>query len=85
MTFKGTVQRGSIVIDSDTRLPEGAEVRVELAPFGRSEDLLEEASFDDAVEKLRFLYKVREGLRQAEADETVSHEEARVELAEWLD
>jgi predicted transcriptional regulator len=49
----------------------------ELPPHGRSEDQLEE--------KLRFSDKVREGLRQADAGETISHEEARAELSEWLD
>lgn len=56
----------------------------DLPPHDHSEDLLEEASLGETVERLRFRYKVREGLRQAEAGETVSHEEARVELSEWL-
>jgi hypothetical protein len=31
MTYKGTVQNGVILIDGDVRLPEGAEVQIELA------------------------------------------------------
>ena len=40
-------------------------------------DLPEDATVEDAMERLYFLAKVEEGLRQAEAEETVSHEEAR--------
>jgi predicted transcriptional regulator len=40
-------------------------------------DLPEDATVEDAMERLYFLAKVEEGLRQAEADETVSHEEAK--------
>jgi predicted transcriptional regulator len=39
--------------------------------------LPEDATVEDAMERLYFLAKVEEGLRQAEAGETVSHEEAR--------
>ena len=39
--------------------------------------LPEDATVEDAMERLYFLAKVEEGLRQAEAGETVSAEEAR--------
>ena len=39
--------------------------------------LPEDATVEDAMERLYFLAKVEEGLRQAEAGETVSHDEAR--------
>ncbi|MEM8961399.1 MAG: hypothetical protein AAGD38_07980 [Acidobacteriota bacterium] len=42
---------------------------------------VEEASDRD---KREFLDKVHNGLRQADAGETVSHEEARQRLAKWL-
>jgi predicted transcriptional regulator len=40
-------------------------------------DLPEDATVEEAMERLYFLAKVDEGLRQADAGETVSHEEAR--------
>ncbi len=40
-------------------------------------DLPEDATVEDAMERLYFLAKVEEGVRQADAGETVSHEEAR--------
>ena len=39
--------------------------------------LPDDATVEDAMERLYFLAKIEEGLRQAEAGETVSHEEAR--------
>ncbi len=39
--------------------------------------LPEEATVEDAMERLYFFAKVEEGLRQAEAGDTVSHEEAK--------
>jgi len=40
-------------------------------------DLPEDATFEDVMERLYFLAKVEEGLRQADAGDTVSHEEAK--------
>ena len=40
-------------------------------------DLPLDATVEDAMERLYFLAKVEEGLRQAEAGQTVSAEEAR--------
>lgn len=40
-------------------------------------DLPEDATVEDAMERLYFLAKVEEGERQADAGQTVSHEEAR--------
>jgi predicted transcriptional regulator len=39
--------------------------------------LPDDATVEDAMERLYFLAKIEEGLRQAEAGETVSHDEAR--------
>lgn len=43
-------------------------------------DLPDDATVEDAIERLYFLAKVERGLRQAEAGETVSHEEVRRRL-----
>ena len=40
------------------------------------ERLPEDATLEDAIERLCFLSKVEEGLRQSNADETVPHQEA---------
>lgn len=40
-------------------------------------DLPDDATVEDAMECLYFLAKIDEGLRQAEAGKTVSHEEAK--------
>jgi predicted transcriptional regulator len=40
------------------------------------QDLPDDATVEDVMERLYFLIKVDERLRQAEAGETVSHEEA---------
>jgi hypothetical protein len=38
MTLRGRVENGSIVFDQDVRLPEGAEVRVEVLEDGSARD-----------------------------------------------
>ena len=40
-------------------------------------DLPEDASVEDAMERLYLLAKIQEGERQADAGQTVSHEEAK--------
>ena len=39
--------------------------------------LPEDATFEDAMERIYFLAKIEEGLRQADAGETVDDEEAK--------
>jgi predicted transcriptional regulator len=43
-------------------------------------DLPDDASVEDAMERLYFLAKIEEGERQADAGQTVSHEEAKRRL-----
>lgn len=52
----------------------GSKVKERLLDAVR--DLPDDASVEDAMERLYFLAKIEEGLRQADAGETVSHEEA---------
>ena len=86
MTYTGTVRNGAVVLDPGVDLPEGAEVRVGIAPDGMEgvEDLLEEPTFDEALEKFYLLYKIHRGIQQADAGQTVSHEEARERLEKWF-
>lgn len=37
MVYRGRVKNGEIVLDPGVRLPDGAEVRIELAPIERPE------------------------------------------------
>lgn len=48
------------------------------------DDLPDDASIEDAMERLYLLYKVERGLKQAEAGKTVSQAEARVRMQKWL-
>jgi predicted transcriptional regulator len=43
-------------------------------------ELPEDASVDDAIERLVFLAKIEEGLAQLEADEGIPHEEVKRRL-----
>ena len=60
-------------------------MRIGVGGLGDVNGLLEEPSLDDAVEKLHLLYKIHRGIRQADAGQTVSTEEARRRLAKWLE
>lgn len=84
MTYRGVVRGGAVVLEPGADLPEGAEVQVEAGSPSPTLELLGEPSLEDALEKLYFLYKVRRGLDQADAGETVSHQDARERLAQWL-
>jgi predicted transcriptional regulator len=46
--------------------------------------LPEDASIEDAMERLLLLAKVERGLQQADAGQTVSHREVREKMAKWL-
>ena len=48
------------------------------------ERLAEDVSFEDIQYKLYVLQNIEKGLRDVEQGNTVSHEEAGGELAEWL-
>jgi predicted transcriptional regulator len=54
-----------------------AEPKVKERVLDAVRGLPEDATVEDAMERLYFLAKVEEGLRQADAGETVSSEEAR--------
>jgi predicted transcriptional regulator len=41
------------------------------------QDLPEDATVEDAIERLYFLAKIERGLKQAEAGSTVSHEDVK--------
>ena len=48
------------------------------------EDLPEDASVEDAIDRLYLLYKIDKGIRQADRGELLSQDEARQRMAKWL-
>lgn len=49
------------------------------------EELPDEASIEDALERLYLLYKIEKGLRQADRGDLISQEDARQRMAKWLE
>ncbi|MFQ5779375.1 MAG: hypothetical protein ACE5HN_01155 [Nitrospiria bacterium] len=48
------------------------------------EKLPDDASVEDAIDRLYLLYKIEKGLRQADRGELISQEEARHRMARWF-
>ncbi|MBN1419342.1 MAG: hypothetical protein JXP34_11225 [Planctomycetes bacterium] len=48
------------------------------------EELPDDASVEDAIERLYLLYKVERGLQQADRGELITQEEAKARMARWL-
>ena len=48
------------------------------------EGLPEDASFEDAMERLLFLAKVEKGIQQADAGQTIPHEKVKQKMQKWL-
>jgi predicted transcriptional regulator len=60
-----------------------AETTVKYKVLKASEELPHDATFEDAFERLCFLYKIDKGLQQVAAGETISHEEAMKRIKTW--
>ncbi|OGQ84685.1 MAG: hypothetical protein A3F90_12200 [Deltaproteobacteria bacterium RIFCSPLOWO2_12_FULL_60_19] len=48
------------------------------------EQMPDDASVEDALERLYLLYKIERGLQQADRGELLTQEEARQRMARWL-
>lgn len=48
------------------------------------EELPDDASVEDAMERLYLLYKIERGLKQPDNGELLTREEARQRMAKWL-
>ncbi|MBI3089542.1 MAG: hypothetical protein HYY96_02655 [Candidatus Tectomicrobia bacterium] len=48
------------------------------------EKLPDDASVEDAIDRLYLFFKIERGLRQADRGELISQEEARRRMARWL-
>jgi predicted transcriptional regulator len=47
-------------------------------------DLPNDASIEDAMERLLFLAKIERGIKQADAGHTVPHSQVKERMAKWL-
>ena len=47
-------------------------------------DLPDDAVVEDAMERLLLLAKIERGIQQADAGETISHDEVKQRLSKWL-
>jgi predicted transcriptional regulator len=47
------------------------------------EGLPEDATVEDAIDRLVYLYKIERGIRDADAGKKISQEEAKARMAEW--
>ena len=48
------------------------------------EQIPDNLTVDEALERLQLLYDVQKGLEEAERGETIPHEKAKRMIAEWL-
>jgi predicted transcriptional regulator len=48
------------------------------------EDLPDDASVEDAIDRLYLLYKIDKGIRQADQGKLITQDEARLRMAQWL-
>jgi predicted transcriptional regulator len=48
------------------------------------QELPDDASIEDAMERLLFLAKIERGIQQADAGQTIPHERVRDRMAKWL-
>ena len=46
--------------------------------------LPDDATFEDAMQRLLFLAKVDRGLQQADAGQTIPHSQVKEQMAKWL-
>lgn len=47
------------------------------------EEMPQDVSFEEVMERLYFLYKIERGLQQVETDNIFSHQQAKQNLKKW--
>ncbi len=47
------------------------------------EEMSPDVTFEEVMERLYFLYKVEQGLKQVEAGDIISHAEAKKRIKKW--
>ncbi|MDA3875191.1 MAG: hypothetical protein PF795_14680 [Kiritimatiellae bacterium] len=48
------------------------------------QNLPDDASIEDAMERLLFMVKIERGLQQADAGQTISHAQVKERMSKWL-
>ena len=48
------------------------------------QELPDDATIEDIIEHLYFVWKIERRLEQADSGDTISHEEARERMKQWL-
>ena len=67
-----------------TLLLEARGVELKQQMIRAIQELPEDASVQDGIERLYLIHKVGRGIQQADSGESVSQEEARQRMAQWL-
>ena len=60
-----------------------AETTVKYQVLKAIESMPQSVTFDEVMDRIYFLYKVDQGLKQVEAGDTISHEEAKKRIKTW--
>lgn len=47
------------------------------------QDLPDDASVEDAMERILLLAKIKRGIQQADSEQTVAHSEVKARMAKW--
>ncbi|MCL1464051.1 hypothetical protein [Argonema galeatum] len=47
------------------------------------EEMSQDVTFEEVMERLYFLYKVEQGLKQVETGDIISHPEAKKRIKKW--
>ena len=60
-----------------------ADTTVKYRVLKAMEEMPQDVTFEEVMERLYFLYKIDRGLKQVEAGNTMSHEEAKKRIKTW--
>ncbi|MBD2772990.1 hypothetical protein [Iningainema tapete] len=60
-----------------------ADTTVKSKVIKAMEEMPQDFTFEEVMERLYFLYKIDQGLKQVEVGNTMSHEEAKKRMKTW--
>ncbi|BBD64925.1 hypothetical protein NIES4072_14100 [Nostoc commune NIES-4072] len=60
-----------------------ADTTVKYQVLKAVEEMPQDVTFDEVMERLYFLYKVDRGLKEVETGNTISHPEAKKQIKTW--
>ena len=82
MFAKGTAKQEAIEFRRKSRYPRYMTTKQKV--IQAVQGLPENASYEDAMERLLFLSKVERGLHQANTRQTVTHSKVKEKMKRWL-